>query len=247
MYFLFSGEGSTDLGQCSNGASACESDQYQYGPMAVIVDHFVNARLGFSLLETGHYGFLSEGSLADRKSELKARRKAPLLPGTKRAKETAEFYQNARALSLYAKEKQADLNDTVIAVLFRDSDNKRSSAPSLWKDKRQSMINGFDAEGFATGVPMIPKPQSEAWLLCALKENPYQGCAALEDRSGGDQSPNPLKDELKDRLDGDSSREKLCEIVHNRTVDIDRIKMPSFCAFRKRLQELNLAVADGLG
>lgn len=28
---------------------------------------------------------------------------------------------------------------------------------------------------------MVPRPKSEAWLLCALKPNPYQHCAALEE------------------------------------------------------------------
>jgi len=43
------------------------------------------------------------------------------------------------------------------------------------------------------GVAMIPKPKSEAWLLCALKNKPYESCEKLEDRSGNDDSPNSLK------------------------------------------------------
>lgn len=238
MYFLFSGEGSADLGGCRDGASACEASRYQHGPMTVIVDQVVDGRLGFSFLEGEHYGFLSEGSLTDRAAKLKPPKKSPRLPGKSRAKETRYFYRNARALALVAKKRQAELNDSVIAVLFRDSDGTASAGRGLWQDKRRSMLDGFDAEGFATGVPMVPKPKSEAWLLCALKETPYQGCAALEDRSGNDTSRNSLKAELKGRLDGDSSRENLCDVVHDRTVDIDRIEMPSFRAFRERLKEV---------
>jgi hypothetical protein len=84
---------------------------------------------------------------------------------------------------------------------------------------------------------MIPKPKSEAWLICAWKNHPYQGCEALEGRSGNDTSPNNLKDELDELLDeevtADSLREKVGE-----SFDIDRIKMPSFKAFRDRLEEV---------
>ncbi len=56
----------------------------------------------------------------------------------------------------------------VIAVLFRDSDGTASSGRGLWEDKRKSIEDGFGEAGFDYGVPMIPKPKSEAWLLCAF-------------------------------------------------------------------------------
>ena len=129
-----------------------------------------------------------------------------------------------------------ELNDAVVAVLFHDSDDTASAERGLWDDKWRSMKAGFAEEGFSKGVPMIPKPKSEAWLLCALKENPYQACANLEDRSG-----KGMKNELKKRLAGlgrTASREDLREIVNDRTVDIDRIDMPSFRKFRCRLEKV---------
>jgi hypothetical protein len=63
----------------------------------------------------------------------------------------------------------------------------------------RSMLTGFEVEHISTGVPMIPKPKSEAWILCALRNN-YQHCAKLEDESGNDRSPNPLKQQLEDYL-----------------------------------------------
>ena len=238
MYFLFSGEGPTDLGTCDDGASACEGDRYQHGPMTVIVGQVVEAKLRFSFLETQHYGFLSEGGLTSLTRKLKPAKKSPRLRGKKTAKETRSFYRNARAFALYAREKSAALGDAVVAVLFRDSDGTASAGRGLWEHKRLSMEKGFEAEGFATGVPMIPKPKSEAWLLCALRENPYQGCAALEDRSGNDKSPNSLKAELEEILGYRPSRVDLCEMVSERRVDIDRIDMPSFDAFRAQLEEV---------
>ncbi len=234
MYFLFSGEGPTDLGACGEGASACEAGQYQHGPMTVIVDHLVHARLGYSLLDTGYYAFLSRRYLTDLAKKLKWVQ----LPGKKGAQATATYYRNARALASYARAKQAELEVIVIAVLFRDSDETASAGRDHWKNRWTAMVNGFRVEDFPTGVPMIPKPKSEAWLLCALKENPYQGCAALEKRSGSDKSPNSLKGELKDRLGHETSREELCGMVNDRTVDVDRIHMPSFDAFKTRLKEV---------
>jgi hypothetical protein len=83
---------------------------------------------------------------------------------------------------------------------------------------------------------MIPKPKSEAWLICALKDEPYQHCEPLEDRSGNDTSPNPLKGELEALLGEPTSRKKLSEMVSDGTIDIGRIDMPSFHSFRESLQ-----------
>lgn len=85
---------------------------------------------------------------------------------------------------------------------------------------------------------MIPKPTSEAWVLCALKDNPYQDCAVLEDRSARDHSAHPLKRELQGRLGDSPSADDLCRMVRDRTIDINRIDMPSFQAFRVRLEEV---------
>ena len=58
------------------------------------------------------------------------------------------------------------------------------------------MIRGFEDEEFSRGVPMIPKPKSKAWIICAIKDNPYHGCNALEGCSESDNAPNSLKGEL---------------------------------------------------
>jgi hypothetical protein len=38
MYFLFSGEGATDLGVGRPGPVIAEGEEYRYGPMTVFVD-----------------------------------------------------------------------------------------------------------------------------------------------------------------------------------------------------------------
>lgn len=236
MYFLLSGEGSTDLGVCTTNALVCEGDAFDCGPMTLVVEHIVERMHQYSILDVGCCGFVSKHSLADRAAELKAAKKALGLPGKRRAKETRYFFNNARILSRIAHEKAAELGDDVVAVLFRDADGTASAGRGLWDEKFQSMLDGFDEEGFAGGVPMVPKPKSEAWLICALKPNPYQDCDTLEERSGNDASPHSLKAELEALLGGPASREGLCDLLHAGTIDVDRIAMPGFAAFRSRLE-----------
>jgi hypothetical protein len=237
MFFLFSGEGPTDFGNCSGDALACNGDHYQHGPMAVIVDHIVERDLGYSLLESGHFGFVSKRFLIDQAKELASKKKAPLLPGRKRPRETGYFFRNARAFAVCALNKERESQDQVVAVLFRDADGTASSGRGEWQQKWDSMLSGFSAEGYVRGVPMIPKPKSEAWFVCALKKRPYNDCDAIEDRSGNDASPNSLKSELAELCHGSRSRIALCEIVNNREFDVGRITMMSFVAFRDRLRE----------
>jgi len=232
MYFLFSGEGPTDLGVCAHNTQTCEGNKYHYGPMTVMVDQIVDGRHGYSLLETGYCGFVSRRTLVDQAAELKKARKAIRLPGKKRAKETRYFFNNARALARIATKRQNELNDDVVAVLFRDADTA-SAGRGSWDDKRRSMLEGFNEEGFPRGVPMIPKPVSEAWLVCALQEHPYQNCAGLEK-----QSPQSLKRRLEQLLGRRPSRKELVQMVADRTIDVDRLKMSSFTAFRSRLEEV---------
>src|SRR5947209_6911787 len=115
MYFLFSGEGITDLGVGTSAALICEADDYLPGPMTVIADQVVEARHKYSPLDVEGCGYVSEQGLTQRAEELKAVKKAIRLPGKKQAKETRYFFNNARVLAKIAKEKAADLSDDVVA------------------------------------------------------------------------------------------------------------------------------------
>ena len=181
MYFLLSGEGVTDMGVCKAISPICEGDDYFAGPMALIVESIVMKMQDYSILG-GVCGYVSEKSLMKRTKVEKAKRPWRFR-GKKRAVETLYFSENARVLAKIAKEKATELDDEVVAILFRDSDGTASAGRGLWDDKWQSMIDGFDEEEFARGVPMIPKPKSEAWLICAFKKAAYKNCPALEDRS----------------------------------------------------------------
>ena len=107
------------------------------------------------------------------------------------------------------------------------------------------MLKGFEEEGYSRGVPMIPKPKSEAWVLCGLKYND-QHCDALEERSGNDDSPNSLKKELREHQGGQLTRSDLIELFQDRTIDVEQTKAPSFLAFRKRLEEVDRGLSFAL-
>lgn len=235
MYFLFSGEGATDLGACADGAPTCERDDYRYGPMTVIVAQIVEARHRYSLLDAGCCGFVSEGTLVDRASELKAAKKAMRLPGKKREKETRYFFNNARVLARIAREREGERKDDVVAVLFRDADRATAGRGS-WRGKRQSMEDGFTEEGLARGVPMIPKPTSEAWVIAGMTGGLNHRGKPLEDWSGKTGVANSLKAELEGLMGEKPSPEKLCEMVRERSIDYEKITLPTFIAFKKRLE-----------
>jgi hypothetical protein len=236
MFFLFSGEGPTDLGIATTESAESAVDRAQYGPMAVLADRIVEKKFRYSILESGRVGFVTKQELIQAGSEFKAVRKSFGIPGKKRAKETQYFFNNARALARLAKIREKALGDEIIAVLFRDSDGTASANRGAWDSKWNSMLDGFEAEGFRRGVPMIPKPKSEAWLLCALKQAAYQNCSELENRSGNDDSPNSLKAELQMIIGVQPTAKNLCQILEDRSVDIDRIDMPKFLEFRNRLE-----------
>src|SRR5262249_3960486 len=122
MFLLFSGEGPTDCGVCTGNALICQGEEYLLGPMAMIADQIVEGRYDQSILDTVRYGCVTKPRLVERAAALKAVKKGPLLPGKRRARETAYFFQNARVLAQCAKELEVTIQDEVVAILFRDSD-----------------------------------------------------------------------------------------------------------------------------
>ena len=126
----------------------------------------------------------------------------------------------------------------MIPVLFQDTDNRASSGRGEWQHKWESILNGFQIEKVETGVPMLSKPKSEAWLLCALRQE-YQHCESLENESGNDNSPNNLKQQLETYLGQPVTRELLNDKIDQRKIDVHQIvDMPSLNAFKQRLNEV---------
>jgi hypothetical protein len=239
MILVVSGEGPSDIGRCENGHGECSGKEFVAGPMAIIIDKLVEPIANYSLLRAGAIEFISESCLAGHAKKL-PKRKLAISIGKRRKFETAYHFKNARALAFEAKKRAAKVHCPVGAVLFRDADGTRSTEKGLFEAKWNSMVAGFEAEDFDHGIPMVPKPKSEAWLLCALKAQPYQHCAGLENSlSGNDNNPNPAKQQLanvliqKGKTVGD-----LADMVEDETISTSRIDMPSFNRFRRRLEDV---------
>lgn len=246
MRLLLSGEGPTDMGTLRPGDSGRE---FLPGPMAWLVDRTLEAWLGYSVLERSEndpdaVGFVSKFEL---ESDAKASRpgKPRGLRGLKSEAGTLYFRRNAELLGRRASSESTSTARPVIAVLFRDSDGTRSCPRNEWQQKLKSMEDGFRIAGCSTGVPMLPRPKSEAWLLCALKAQPYQHCAALEDASGNDDSPNSLKIKLDALIGHKAGAEEQAQWVKDGRIDPDRLDMPSFLIFRKHLEAAWAAVNGG--
>jgi hypothetical protein len=228
MFLILSGEGSTDIGLSNS----------EIGPMTKLIDIFIENRIHYSLIDAGLYTIFHKSQLRDKaKNDIKSLSQI----GKKRGQETGEFYKNARALAMLAREKAQEIGEDtpLILVLFKDVDGSNSDNPrKLRENKRESILDGFTREGITTGVPMIPAPKSEAWILCALQNN-YQHCANLEDESGNDNSPNPLKKQLAEHLGKPGSRELLNSKIDDGEIDIDKITdMSSLTLFKDRLNEV---------
>ena len=233
MKLILSGEGPTDLGTVKLVAGKWE---FVPGPMAWIVDQLLKVNYTtYSLLESHQAG--GNCVIYVGKSELiPCRREGPtLLPGFKHGKGNAFFTRNAQCLALHAKKvSEEDSGTPVIAILFRDGDGTNSKEE--WSKKVKSMRSGFASQQFLTGVPMVPNPKSEAWMICALRNSPYTNCASIEDQSGNDNSPNSLKNQMQALCGGSHpSAEQQANWVKRGTVDPGRIDMPSFSEFKQDL------------
>ncbi|WP_175714916.1 hypothetical protein [Burkholderia ambifaria] len=234
MIFVMSGEGPTDIGTCNNGAATCTGNEFKPGPMTHLIDSLIQKHHDFSPLAHNRdaYILVGKGELIDRAKAKRAQR-SMALAGKGRAQETGYFYINAWMLGEIALEHEQRHGDISVAVLFRDSDGTNST-PADWNRKLTSIMQGFSRSGHTRSVPMLPKPKSEAWLLCAAKDNPYQGCDVLEDLPGNDAALNSAKSRLDAALDGRSSAGEICawlsdsEFDHNRTAN----QMISYEAFK---------------
>lgn len=246
MIVVLSGEGPSDLGMCNNAQGMCRKPEFVHGPMTVLVDKEIESQQHYSMLDVTpeRYIYLSEERLRELEQERKQNRRSMSLAGKKQAQETGYFYINAWMLGDEAQRLEQEEKDRAIAVLFRDCDGTRSAAASLWDDKWQSMRHGFDRSGLgARGVPMLPKPKSEAWMLCAVANN-YQHCQALEDLPGNDTAPRSTKNLLNTALGGDASTQAQLDWLDAHGFDHHAVAamMPSYQHFKNSMAAALAAV-----
>jgi hypothetical protein len=222
MKLYLSGEGATDFGQLNQ-------EHYQPGPLALLVDAFIELKTNYSLLQAQAVEYIHKAELQDRAKKIKA--KAPSKKNPQ--KETGYFYKNAKAFAEIIKQRETPNNaqQPNIAILFRDCDGTATAQRGECQAKYESVKTGFKEAGYSNGLAMLAKPKSEAWILCALQG--YQHCNALENESGNDNSPNSLKTQLEQKLQQPVNRELLNQLVEQTPIDLNQIDMPMVNQFKQ--------------
>jgi hypothetical protein len=247
MILVLSGEGPTDLGTRQLREAGWE---FVPGPMAWIVDKLLGQpdKLNYSLLELHAskgdcVDFLNEGELAALR-----RSKPFFLPRGNDTPGNVSLRKGAFLLGKHAKGVASERNSPVIAVFFRDADGTNSTPRAEWEGKFTSMKQGFVRADFQSGVPMIPRPKSEAWMLCGLlkREDAGRNCSQLEEAPGNDASPKSLKTQLAKHLNCEPTAEQQAELVSCGQIDPALIDLSSFTAFCAELDRAYALAAQPL-
>ena len=246
MKLLISGEGPRDLGACNNAQDQCTDGDFNPGPMAVWLARLWEALANYNLLETPEaVRYVSKHGLAQMAKNSDKRMQS--LRGKKQAAETGLYFNNAKCLGSIAKQLADDHDTPVMAVLFRDADGTRSAPGQAWQSKWDSMVNGFASADFRFGVPMVPKPKSEAWLLCSGQTATHSH-AAFEDISGNDAAPNPAKKQWDDLRGHPQNAELEVDWCKEHPIDWQNLlTMPSFKAFYERFHEVAMSILKPAG
>lgn len=246
MKLLLSGEGPTDFGGCAYPLSECSGADFQHGPMTrlliALLEHL--NPWGYSLTDLpDSFHYVSKADLEAQTKSRQSPRKMRLRSKETGA-ETRYFFDNAKSLGTRAMQLASELSDCVIAIFFRDVDGT-NRYPGQWADKAKSVQDGFTAVEFRLGVPMLPNPKSEAWLLCIAAGQPGNSCMALEALSGNDNAPNNAKDQLASTLGKRHNATQLADWVNDQqAIDFTRLRtMPSFAAFEENLTAAIQAVS----
>ncbi len=224
---LVTGEGSSDMGGSNNGHSISSGASYNLGPMALlavrllqkIIPDWNEDNIDFQS-PNNWMTCISGNELARQAKRVRKHR-----PSTKLRKGFVEHANRATTMAGYAKD-----NGHQLAFYFHDTDK------CDFDDLHQSIILGFNGVEGVHGIPMIPKPTSEAWLICGQKQDPYAHCTALEtELSGNDAASdeNAPKKVLARLLGQEATTEQQYEMVTG--IDITRIDMPSYNQFKTDL------------
>lgn len=243
MKLMLCGEGPTDIGVNRPVPGGTE---FVPGPMAELIDWFCRKSMGEETSplalqrdypDTDAVQYLSRGDLSQRKEKREERPR--LLPGHKRPPGLAGPEAQAWTLGRLAVEKANMAQDAVVAILFHDCDGTRSAPHDQWQGLVTAIDHGFALASCSTSVAMVPRPKSEAWMLCALKTSPYQHCDSLEGAPGNDGSPNALKTKLMAVNGGtEPTGDEQAEWVRRGRIDPAQINMPSFKAFADKLNDV---------
>lgn len=199
---LISGEGNSDVGEKDR-----LTNQFTPGPITILTDKI----LRFYHKEDIRFQFKSRSELKRYPMTLKGKKKR-----FKNAAAGKGHSDLAYKLGCLARENRADL-----AVLMRDAGKDRFQI--VYDDIR----GGFEAARFENGVPAVPTPESEAWLIACLEP---EESARIENCKAD------MKTLLEEKLmqkKRDHSKAGWREIAQDCV--IDKIKAPSFQKYKNDL------------
>ena len=237
MHLIATGEGPTDIGSCRNGSGVSHDENFLHGPMYELF-----LKLLESCLPDWNQGQeLSHTFVYRKELGQKAKASKVRLPSTdKVVKGHLEHAKRAAALAEMTKENFPDTWANSLSVYFHDCDGTRSELdrePDMQENRVKAVLSGFRAAEYNYGIAMIPKPTSESWIICSVKDNPYCHCDILEtDLSGNDRSlERAPKIVLGNAIDNQSyTRTDLGALIAN--IDINRLDdMPSFKQLKQNI------------
>ncbi len=232
MKFLLAGEGSSDLG------SMHPDGTLKKGAMTLLIDVIAQKSCGMR----PEYCLVSEKQL----KALKKQDRRNTMGRSTEYKPFEEVFLSAQYLGKYSKNIFPD-EEYAGVVFFKDSDGTNAAPRRLWEGIVKAMQAGFRMSGNKYGVPMVPRPKSEAWLMGYYQKNlpgqqAYNHCERFEDMPGNDGSPNALKTLLKTALNTAGDVYDLIGKDEIDAIDWERVDMPSLNLFRKRLENVLAAM-----
>ena len=228
MTCLLLGEGASDLGVNNDYAEP----RFQKGPMALVID-FLAMKKDVREIE---YELLSRGdvSLGIKKCKRQIASRPKNVDQRFRA-----IYHSAWYIGTLASKDGKDA-----AIYFHDPDHTNSEPANMSDRMEIAMVIGFKMAGYQYGVPMIPVPRSEAWLLAYFqkglkKHQAYNKAEKFETLPSTDKSPNSAKRLLQSAVGAMSESEVYPKIMDEFSdIDWTRVDMPSYNCFRVRLESV---------
>jgi hypothetical protein len=236
LRIIVSGEGPTDFGRSKNEQLIATNEDFEQGPLFLLLQKLLDQHLPNWNKEQDLFKiFIYRKALGDLAKDSPVR-----FPSKDKAiKGHLEHTERAYALAQKTKE-ITTADEGHIAVYFHDTDGTQvelQREPDRQSNRVKAINLGFATASYKTGVAMVPKPTSEAWLYCSCKKNPYQHCQRIEtDWSGNDRSPERSpKVVLANAISAEkTNRVNLSTVVEQ--LDITKIDMPSFNQFRDDLK-----------
>lgn len=239
---IVSGEGRTDIGGSHSGQAISTGADFEKGPMYILIERMLHRFMpdwNVEYWETNppNISYVSHGLLG-RNAKLRAKGNGKFTFASKSLnKEHNGKHKHARELAVTAKELECQL-----AVYFIDTDGRnedKTEHSQLHRKIVEALNLGFEKGEFAGGVAMVPKPTSEAWLICHCQNLPYSNCNSLEIRlSGNDNCPDEQspKKELERFIGAGYDDAVVFDKVAE--LDIEQLDMPSFNRFKQDLKSV---------